>query len=82
MNRTILMLVAWKILRMPVERGVQTQSSMSMPMVFVPLASSTPLTVNGILFMRIFFPSGSSSIIRFFATVAPIRQVLARLFSS
>ena len=49
-----------KIWAAPVVIGVNTISSISWPKLFAPLAAITPMTWNGLLPIRIYWPSGSS----------------------
>src|SRR5207244_6185995 len=44
-----------------VERGMRIVSSWSWPDVLCPFRSSTPITVNGILLIRMISPTGSAS---------------------
>ena len=65
-----------------VVNGASTISSWSIPMLLVPLLSSTPTTWKGIWFTRMLLPMGSSLGKRLSTMVLPITTTLAAVFTS
>ena len=65
-----------------VVQGASTTLSWSWPKRFAPLASRTPITVNGMFLMRIVEPTQSAVWNRLSATVSPMTQTLAAAWMS